>query len=393
MNIISDAKKIDKKMTSLIKKYQEIYIATAWATLGSDSSQALLNYSKKISMMIVGVSGYNTSPEFIETFLNVNSVKYMFSTKGVIFHPKIYLFMNSKSDWECLIGSANFTRGGLANNIEMMVHLNSQDADTKTFIDNILDEINKYFSLAYRMTHEKYQIYLKDYNAQENNRNNVDKSNENAQQLMTETPINLLSWKNFFDKAKHALDDSLEERLKLLEHVQEYFKKYSSLSEMPDDIVRQIAGTINYGEHDVNWMYFGHMVSPYFKKQIIESADEFSKALDAIPLEGEVSKEMYMKFVNFVQSNVPYGFGVKSLSRLLAMKRPDIFYCVTKNNTYPVYRDFNMDELKQHDYERYWDEVIVNIHDTPWYKSLEPSSDEERKVWKVRAAMLDIITY
>lgn len=394
MKLISDSTKLDKKIVSLIKQYNKIYIATAWATLGTNASNMLFKNSKKIEKMIVGITGFSTSPEFIEKYKDIQNIKYMLNSKGT-FHPKIYLFYSSKKEWECLIGSANFTKSGMSVNTELMIHVTSNENETHTFINNLFQEINKYFSLGYRMTDDKYQTYLQAYNKNKGNKKNIETSNREVESQMSEIPINKLSWKKYFEKTKNSIEDSLDERLELLSYVDEYFEKYKSLKNMPDNIVKQIAGIVSEGDHNINWMYFGNMVSPHFKSHIIESQQYYSDALDLIPLSGVISKDMYMNFINLVEKHLPsgYGAGVITLSRLLAMKRPDIFYCITSNNEYPLYRDFNVKPLGTKEFERYWDDIIVNIHKTEWYKSNEPSDEIEKKVWKVRAAMLDIITY
>lgn len=44
-------------------------------------------------------------------------------------------------------------------------------------------------------------------------------------------------------------------------------------------------------------------------------------------------------------------------------------------------------------YERYWDEVIERIMDSPWWNSPRPNDETEGAVWDGRAAMLDVIFY
>jgi len=45
------------------------------------------------------------------------------------------------------------------------------------------------------------------------------------------------------------------------------------------------------------------------------------------------------------------------------------------------------------DYERYWDEIIQRILDSPWWNSEAPNSNDALRVWNGRAAMLDVIYY
>ena len=44
-------------------------------------------------------------------------------------------------------------------------------------------------------------------------------------------------------------------------------------------------------------------------------------------------------------------------------------------------------------FERYWDEIIERVLDSPWWNTKRPNDDYEGAVWDGRAAMLDAIFY
>jgi phosphatidylserine/phosphatidylglycerophosphate/cardiolipin synthase-like enzyme len=54
-----------------------------------------------------------------------------------VFHPKTYVFVTAPGDWECLIGSPNFTKGGLNRNHEMAVLITSNDAGARPALDRV----------------------------------------------------------------------------------------------------------------------------------------------------------------------------------------------------------------------------------------------------------------
>lgn len=45
------------------------------------------------------------------------------------------------------------------------------------------------------------------------------------------------------------------------------------------------------------------------------------------------------------------------------------------------------------DYERYWEEVVLRLMASPWWRSPEPENATEKAVWRARAAMLDAVFY
>lgn len=67
-------------------------------------------------------------------------------TDGV-FHPKVYLFKNTKNDWCVLTGSSNFTSGGFDVNEEVNVSF-TQDEDVD---GKLLAQTEKYIEAQYLM--------------------------------------------------------------------------------------------------------------------------------------------------------------------------------------------------------------------------------------------------
>jgi len=50
--------------------------------------------------------------------------------------------------------------------------------------------------------------------------------------------------------------------------------------------------------------------------------------------------------------------------------------------------------LSQHlDAERYWDEILLRIYDTPWFNSSKPGEPTEQQAWSGRVALIDCIYY
>jgi len=131
MEIITKSSKIDNVLVRLMKKYKHYYIASAWASLGSNASKKLLLNKNRINKMVVGTHFYQTHPNFIEEFIDSQKVQFILNTSG-IYHPKVYLFSNENDDWECIIGSANFTSSALSKNSEIVIHIKSTDDNSST---------------------------------------------------------------------------------------------------------------------------------------------------------------------------------------------------------------------------------------------------------------------
>jgi len=79
-------------------------------------------------------------------------------------------------------------------------------------------------------------------------------------------------------------------------------------------------------------------------------------------------------------------------TRLLAMKRPDVFVCLDSKNRSALCKDFGVVQSKL-DYDRYWNEIVERIFDSDWWINPKPKDDIEKDVSNSRAAFLDSIYY
>jgi HKD family nuclease len=400
MEIISKAQNLDKKLSLLIKKYKDISIATAWASMGSKSADQLLDNKVKIRQMVVGIHFYQTHPNFIKEFMNGGKprVKFILNSNGV-YHPKVYLFSNGDQKWECLIGSANFTQSALTRNTEVMVHITSDDNESNNIYDSLVELIDGYWKEAEVMTEKLYDKYR---NIWELKHKKVNKlagkyGESKTPQSLVKSDLFSYTWNEYYKRIQEEkLEDGFERRIKLLNTTRKYFKKYKHLASMNKEQRQQIAGTI---EPRYDWGWFGFMkANGVFKQQINNNNKWLSKGLDKIPLYGSVSKEHYMAFVKEFLHAFPNGRdGIATATRLLTMKRPDIFLCYNKANRALLESGFGIPmpriEGPNKNYEVYWDEIIERIHDCVWWQSDEPIDEIEAQAWRGRAAMLDAITY
>ena len=131
----------------------------------------------------------------------------------------------------------------------------------------------------------------------------------------------------------------------------------------------------------------------YYHQAVNDNNRHRSLALDRVPHQGPVSRSQYEDYVaEFIKAFPKGRHGIGIASRLLALKRPDQFVCFDSKNQRELCKDFGIQQTGM-DYERYWDEIIERIMDSPWWNSPRPHSEGESVVWDGRAAMLDVIFY
>jgi HKD family nuclease len=390
MRIVSNAKKIDKLLCQLIEKYDKYYIATAWASLGSNAAKKLIEYSENIKKMVVGMHFYQTHPDFINEFYDHDGVRFKLDAKGV-FHPKVYMFSNGKDDWACVIGSANFTKSGLSKNSEIVVYIDSEDSRSKKNYDALKKTIKKYWEEAEEIDDDAYENYRNIWAQQQKNIKKI-RGKPKFNQLKTE--LLAQSWDEYFEKVQQDETHGYEQRIRLLQKANEYFRDVEEFSHLEDIKRKEIAGIITTSEinPDIDWGWFGYMSrATTFVSEINNNEQHISDALSQIPLQGKVTKSHYEAYKDlFLRNNAVDPIG--TFTRLLAMKRPDYFVCLDSKNKTNLCNAFGIKESHV-DVHSYWDEIVERITFSVWWNSEPPNDPTEYEVWQGRAAMLDALFY
>lgn len=401
MKIISSAQEISKLLCESIKRFNYISFAVAWASVSSDASKILMENKQKISYSTVGLHFYQTHPNFIKKFLNNKQVKFMLKKDG-IFHPKIYLFFNDNNDWICLIGSANFTQSALTKNDEVMVLVDSNEQDDFEEIKKLL---YGYHANADIFLKNGLQQYIANWKKNNTYKKKISEGNTRTKPML-KSDILSLSWDEYYIELKAS--DRFLERLDLLEQSNKYFENYN-FQNLDETIRKNISGTVKQGVSNniKNWFLFGRMPSSYFTNRFSDddidrynekSYKQISKQFNILPLYGFISKENYNEFIEYFKYHDGWGYSISTVSRLLAMRRPDKFFCLTKANEPKLIKSFGIkksikNSKKNEMYTRYWSEIIESVEQASWYDSDEPQDPTERKAWKGRVAMMDALFY
>ncbi len=217
MEVITEASEIDKALVNLMKKYKKYHIATAWASLGSKASDELLEQRKQIEKMVVGTHFYQTHPNFIESFIDSKQVKFILKTDGV-YHPKVYLFSNTEHDWECIIGSANFTLSALTKNAEVVVLIKSTDSDSSDIYKTLIDTVESYWINAESISQKECHNYRNIWNKNRKKLSSLKGiyGKEKKKKPLVKSQIFSLNWSEYFELINNDKFHSFEGRIELL---------------------------------------------------------------------------------------------------------------------------------------------------------------------------------
>lgn len=390
MKLISTNTALKSNLLRLIRKYDHISFGTAWASAGTDVFAELIKAKAKIDIGVIGTHFYQTHPDVLDEFVCSRQVRFSLQPEGV-FHPKVFAFWTATS-WEVLIGSANLTAGAIKANTELSTLITHEDG-TPELLSEVLGIISGYEGRSISQVDADNYRRIWGIKARIREKLEGTYGGTRTSKPEVESPVMTMDWPTFYAEIQKDETHGFEDRLGMLEQVANQFASVKHFNDIPLSERLGIAGLRSKAIKNSEW--FGSMIGAgTFYKQMNASTPAFSTALDAIPPKGAVTKDQYDTFIKEFVKGFPDGrHGLATATRLLSMKRPDVFLCVDAKNKKKLAQDVGMVRADKLDYGRYWTEVVERFQEAPWWKSPPPSGGNEAKAWHARAAMLDAIFY
>ncbi|MCW8833915.1 MAG: hypothetical protein OQK09_03800 [Colwellia sp.] len=204
---------------------------------------------------------------------------------------------------------------------------------------------------------------------------------------------------------QQAESHALEERFALLNYIKQL--NGCSLSDMSESDRLAYAGKHTNNHHytqydfDVEW-FASTKGAKVFHTLLAENPESFYRALDNIPLTGDVTPEQYRAFTsaykaiftNYTKNNTD---GEKAplapATRLLAMRRPDQFIALTNAKLEVICQGLGLVKFTGFDFDSYWQELVATIRTCAWWHQTEPRNENERKIWQARVILIDLFLF
>lgn len=134
----------------------------------------------------------------------------------------------------------------------------------------------------------------------------------------------------------------------------------------------------------IEWYFLGDMRRVL--KKTFNNWDYIEMALNCIPPNGyTVEEKHYKNFFDYLKKGVHIKKGISFATRLLCLKRPDVFVSVTKTNRPKLIELFGGTLTSS---KSYWN-FIKQVQNSKWYQEV-PRKDD---CYHYRMALLDVIAY
>ena len=72
-------------------------------------------------------------------------------------------------------------------------------------------------------------------------------------------------------------------------------------------------------------------------------------------------------------------------TRLLAMRRPDVFTPISNNRLDALCGALGVSKLKNTDFERYWQDIVQKIQTLSWFKMAKADNELEEQLVSIKA--------
>ncbi len=363
---------------------RKIRIAVAWAKWDHPIEQALRLNAGCVNTFLVGTSFGQTDATLLQHWQGHGAFWIWPNFKRGVFHPKVYLLRGRT--WSlAVVGSSNLTHGGLApagqghveqsmaflegtpehgmSEVQKHIRSNGQQAMTtkeSTMNPDFMTQIEAHMDQMLEPARRVEVDWLKRYETLLKHQNHrPDRMQRSLVAL--DAPAHPLA-PNGAPQGDEGAEDSVsvvdramlachlrsptewDQRLAILKQAQVWWTQYTHFSRMPVHVRQALAGTIkrmrDTPADGVDWHLFGHMREgrgPFralLQQKDSEKLHLLSHALDAIPMQGAVTASHYQQFSERYRPlhGAVANPGISTVTRLLALKRPDVFMPITAAN-------------------------------------------------------------
>jgi len=213
-----DAKSVGRRLKALIGRHDHVSMAVAWGQM-TEVAEALLARKDRIDTVLIGLDFSATDPDLIDRLAGVRGA-FVAKNRPGCFHPKIYYFTTGMKA-EAIVGSANFTGGGLSANLEASVYVKGSLDDP--FFVQIRDQFETYKSLHLPITKSLANSYRRQAEAARSNPRprNPTLPDETKSFERFNAALSTMSWATFVEEARADRHHDFTKRMKLLRIIQQ----------------------------------------------------------------------------------------------------------------------------------------------------------------------------
>lgn len=361
----------------------DVDLACAWAT-ASEGNAAHWKFIdvNKIRRAVIGVEFAQTEPWVLRTLLKGDRLRVGLA-KGT-FHPKVYMGTKGGSV-RAIVGSANFTGAAFSSNVELGVLMEGRRSDPR------MKDLAKFINRQWNMGMQVDEGWIEDYQFSFDNRPKAPVI-PRAKMQVTSVDDLQMPWSRYY-RVLQAQENRIEgigvfrgrtSYSRELDDTQKVFNTYPRFADVPEAQRRLLMGL----PRDSTGLIGSMGAARHAKSLVKKKPAEIGEHLDRIPLEGPVTIELVSDVMHGMTSLHGVKLGVAT--RLLTVKRPDLFVSVNKGSNPQLAMLLRRRQVTT--VPHYLD-LLQTVWRLEWHKAPAPRDAHQREAWGRRAALLDAILY
>jgi len=395
VTLLDSAQLARKALHELSEWAEGIEVAVAWASSGAGTAPHWTGLDRgKIRRALVGIHFYQTEPAVLDELRAFGVLKVIAEPTGV-FHPKLVLG-RSGDQLRALVGSSNLTAGGFGVNTELGVLIGAPvDHPESVRLLGFMDEL---WSRKTAIAPDDAWMgwYTRRYRERPKPR-----AVSGPVPFVAGPPVDVrcMDWSGYFSSliARVGHLSVHGDELRVFERQWSYraeirncrraFRDHVSFKDMPA-ADRALVGGFGGGSSG----YFGHMGSAIqFRDLVKNRPEDVAAVLDELPRTGRVAPDV----VEDVAARLLQvtGIGMPSGTRLLTVKRPDLYFPVNKANSAHVHSELGQLRFGSPHAVADYLAILKTIRESAWWQAPRPDDISQRRAWRARVGLLDVLLY
>jgi hypothetical protein len=389
VEVLDSAEALHGRFAELFSWAERVHMAYAWATSGGGKAShwRAMNLDK-IERAVIGTEFAQTEPMALrELNRRPDRLRVAINSAGT-FHPKVVLGIRGDA-FKAIVGSANLTEAAFTGNVELNLFLAGSAGQGEALA--LVAFIEQAWTEAARIDDAWLEAYTQAWQARP------------RPPLIPHAKLEVasldsldMSWETYFQMICNQEGRPLSSgyRIKVfgdypsyneeLDRTRKAFLQFPRFSDMSPEHRKLAIGT----GHQSSGL-LGTMRAAGFAKQVVgQEPERIGEYLDALPLHGDVDLDFATELVDGMTRI--HGVSIGVASRLMAVKRPDLFVSVNKGSQRGLGRLLGRGVISTPDHYR---SLLDVVWSRDWYRSPSPDCPREKIVWERRAALLDSALY
>lgn len=388
VNVLTDADTLFERLEALFRWAESVDLCYAWACSsgGTDRHWKVMNLAK-VRRAVIGTSFARTEPAAIVALdAKPDCLKLIIKSDGT-FHPKV-IFGRKGDQRRAIVGSANFTGAAFTTNTELSIEIDGSKADDQMRL------IQKFIDERWQDGEILDYDWLVDYKALWERERNRKVRVPGAPLEITSLTSLEMTWPEYVEliqKQEGRLTKNF--KIKVAAATGSYFweigtaaKMFRKTSRFSDLSVDD--RTFLMGERNSTGLLGSMGGAGWAMETVQRFPKKIGRGLDQLPLDGPVSPALALKVLTILTDL--HGVSVGVASRLMTIKRPDLFISVNNGSEPKLANARNGVRIKN---SKHYMLLLNSIWNTEWFRSPRPDDADEAALWDWRVALLDSSLY